>query len=209
MRDLGVVMVVSGPSGSGKSTICGHILEDNKEDFGLVVSHTSRAPREGEIDGVHYHFISPEKFLENKSNGLYLEWAEVHGNYYGTPGDQVEKFVDMQKNVILEIDVQGGLQVKAKLPKSVLIFVSPPSYETLESRLRGRKTDDEEVIKKRLENAVGEMHKSSQYDYFVVNDELQKAIDSIILIGESERKRVPRLNLNEIFDSMRFPKFQK
>lgn len=209
MSNVGVVMVVSGPSGSGKSTICGHILKENKEDFGLVVSHTSRQPREGEIDGVHYHFVSSEKFLENKSNGLYLEWAEVHGNYYGTPSDQVEAFVSMQKNVILEIDVQGGLQVKAKMPKSVLIFVSPPSYSTLESRLRGRQTDSEEVITKRLENAVGEMQKSSQYDYFIVNDELPKAIESIILIGESERKRVPRLNLDEIFDTMRFPKFQK
>ncbi|MCJ8345657.1 guanylate kinase [bacterium] len=209
MSRQGVVMVISGPSGSGKSTICGHILKENESRFGLVVSHTSRAPRKGEVDGEHYHFLSKEQFLKNKENGFYLEWAEVHGNLYGTPSDQVEELVAQEKNVILEIDVQGGLQVKAKLSKAVLIFVSPPSFKVLENRLRGRETDSNDVIVKRLDNAVGEMQKSKQYDYFVVNEELENAIDEIILIGKSERIRVPRLNLDEIFDSMRFPKFQK
>ncbi|PCJ18780.1 MAG: guanylate kinase [Candidatus Cloacimonadota bacterium] len=209
MVDKGVVIVVSGPSGSGKSTICSYILKENGSSFGLVVSHTSRVPREGEVDGIHYHFLSKEVFLENKKNGLYLEWAEVHGNLYGTPIDQVEDSVAKQKNIILEIDVQGGLQVKAKMPEAVLIFVSPPSYKELENRLRGRQTDSDEVIVKRLENAVGEMQKIKQYDYFIINKDLQVAINDVILIGTTERKRVLRLNLNEIFDSMRFPKFQK
>ena len=185
----GKLYVISGPSGTGKGTICHELLKDMYNDFS--VSMTTRAPREGEVEGKHYFFVSKEEFQENIDKGNFLEYANVYGNMYGTPKDAVLKRLERGHNIILDIDVQGGLQVKSSMPEAILIFILPPSMEELRKRLVGRQTDEASVIEKRLGKALGEIRLIGEYDYYIVNDDLETAIKQAKGILETESLRVP------------------
>ena len=149
MNNKGTLFVITGPSGAGKGTVLKQVMQSLDQLY-FSVSATTRAPREGEVDGVHYHFLTKERFEELIANDRFLEYARYAENYYGTPLDPVEEHLEQGHDVILEIELQGALQVKKRLPKAVLVFIAPPSFEELESRLRGRGTEAEEVILKRL-----------------------------------------------------------
>jgi guanylate kinase len=199
----GLLLVISGPSGSGKGTIIKRLMEKNR-DFRYSVSATTRCPRAGEIDGMHYFFIGREDFENRIQDGMMLEYAEYCGNYYGTPKKELFEFLDSGKNVILEIEVQGAMQVKEKFPGAVFIMIAPPDFKTLESRLRGRGDNvPEEVILKRLEAAKCELSMLKEYDYIVVNgnDMIDQAADEIICIANAEKHRVIRRSdfLNSFF----------
>lgn len=170
--------IISGSSGVGKGTVIKAFLEKHPE-FVLSVSCTTRAPREGEKNGINYFFISREEFMKSVDNEEFLEWAEFSDNCYGTKKDFVEKTFKNNKNVLLEIDTQGALQIKRKMPEAVLIFIAPPSYQDLEFRLRNRKTESEEAIQKRLDFVKLEIENSKYFDYLVVNDLVDNAVSEI------------------------------
>lgn len=191
----GLLMVLSGPSGSGKGTIVKELLS-RYDTMRLSVSMTTRDPRPGEVDGVHYYFVTREQFEQNIAEDGFLEYAEYNGNYYGTPIAPVQKMLDEGKNVILEIEVQGAEKVMAKRPDLVSIFIGIPSLEELERRLRGRGTETEEVILKRLDAAHYELSRAHLYQYFVLNDEVAAACDRIKTIIDAEYLRFSRVNTN-------------
>lgn len=190
-----LLIVVSAPSGAGKSTLCNRLVDE----FPAVkysVSCTTRQPRGGEKDGEHYYFLSKKEFKERIKNGEFLEWAKVHGNYYGTLEDTVLYAMEEGSHVLLDIDVQGAKQIRESLvrldPRHPIrrgftdIFISPPSMEELEKRLRGRATDEEKVIQKRLDNAKAELACAAEYSFQIVNDDLEKAyheLKTVILSG--------------------------
>jgi guanylate kinase len=180
------LFVISGSSGVGKGTVIGGFLKKNPK-FKLSISYTTRKKREGEVEGVNYFYISREEFLKGVENDEFLEWAEFSGNLYGTKKEYIKKCLDNRADIILEIDTQGALQVKEKLPNSVLIFIAPPSFEELESRLRGRNTESEEAILKRLESVKAELENSNKFDYVIVNDELENVIVEIEKLINNER----------------------
>ena len=165
----GVLFVFSGPSGVGKGTLKAKLFEEFADRIVYSVSATTRGPREGEVDGKDYFFISRQEFERRVKNNEFLEHAEFAGNCYGTPRAYVEKLLDSGMNVVLEIDVQGALQVMKSMPESVSVFILPPSFEELEHRLRGRGTETEEKIRERLETAKRELPYAPQYDYQIVN----------------------------------------
>ena len=165
----GVLFVFSGPSGVGKGTLKAKLFEEFADRIAYSVSATTRGPREGEVDGKDYFFISRQEFERRVKNNEFLEHAEFAGNCYGTPRAYVEKLLDSGMNVVLEIDVQGALQVMKSMPESVSVFILPPSFEELEHRLRGRGTETEEKIRERLETAKRELPYAPQYDYQIVN----------------------------------------
>jgi guanylate kinase len=172
------LFVISGPSGAGKGTLVSAIREE-RPDLGLTVSATTRPPRPHDVPGVTYHFLSDEEFDRRVANGDFLEWADVHGHKYGTLRSEVDRLMDAGKSVILEIDVQGAFNVRRIYPDAVLIFIEPPSLEVLESRLRGRGTEDEASIELRMRNARHEMELADRYDERVVNDDLAKAVSDL------------------------------
>ncbi|MBQ7400307.1 MAG: guanylate kinase [Clostridia bacterium] len=163
----GRLVVVSGPSGVGKGTVLKYVLD--RDDFVYSVSATTRSPREGEVDGVNYFFITREKFENMISGGEFIEYAEYNGNYYGTPKFFVEKMLSEGKNVILEIEVKGAMQVKRIVPEATFVFIAPESIEILEARLRGRGTEQNDVIAGRLSIAEREIRSCLMYDYIVIN----------------------------------------
>ena len=169
---------MSGPSGCGKGTVLKELFKI-RDDVCMSVSATSRAPREGETDGVNYFFVTREKFEQMIKDGELLEHASFCENYYGTPAFYVNEMLEKGKNVILEIEVQGAMQIREKRPEAVLVFIMPPSMEELERRLCGRGTESAEVIKKRLEAAKDEMSLAEKYDYRVVNNEVLQAAEEI------------------------------
>ncbi len=181
------LFVISGSSGVGKGTVLKGFLEKNP-DFMLSISCTTRAPRKGEIDGVNYFFISKDEFQNCIDNDKFLEWAEFAGNRYGTKKKYIQQCLAEGKDIILEIDTQGALQVKKKMPEAVLIFICPPSIEALETRLRGRHTEDEATIQKRLQEVKTELERAENFDYKVVNDDLDKAIGDLEKIISGEQK---------------------
>ncbi|WP_426710349.1 guanylate kinase [Cetobacterium sp. SF1] len=182
----GKLFIVSGPSGAGKSTICR--LVRKMLGINLATSATTRAPRVGEEHGRDYYFLSKEDFLQRIENGEFLEHATVHGNYYGTLKSEVEARLAKGENVILEIDVQGGLQVKDVYPEANLIFFKTPSKEDLEKRLRGRKTDSEETIQLRLANSLKELEFEKDYDTTIINYTVEKSCEELINIIKSKNQ---------------------
>ena len=173
------LFVVSGPSGVGKGTLVARV-RDRLPGLGLTVSATTRAPREGEKNGVSYYFMDDSEFARRVENGEFLEWANVHGHRYGTLRAEAERLMAEGSSVVLEIDVQGGLNVRKVYPDVVLVFIEPPSTEELERRLRGRGTEDESSIELRLANANHEMELASLYDVRIVNDDLERATDELV-----------------------------
>ncbi|MBO5245535.1 MAG: guanylate kinase [Selenomonadales bacterium] len=192
MQQEGLLIVVSGPSGAGKGTICKRLLEENPS-LGYSISATTRAPRTGEVNGVNYWFLSKEEFQEMIAQDGLLEWAEVYGNYYGTPAQKVRESLAQGKNIVLEIDTQGAALVREKFPDGVYIYILPPSLEELKRRIIGRGTDSAESIERRLSCAREEMGcVSEQYNYLVLNDEVELAVDRIEAIIEAEKYQVKR-----------------
>ena len=185
-KKRGMLVLYTGSSGVGKGTIMQELLKRDK-NIRLSVSNTTRPPREGEIDGVHYNFVTKEQFESLIQKDGYLEYAEYCGNYYGTPKQQVEDLLNQGYDVFLEIEVCGGLQIMEKYPDVLSIFVLPPSIDTLEKRLRRRGTEDEETILKRLGEAKREIECSEKYKYIVVNDRLEDAVDEILDILKKEK----------------------
>ena len=174
----GIALVLSAPSGAGKSTLT-HKLLNEFPNFGYSVSCTTRQPRAGEVDGKDYHFISHSEFERRRAENWFAEWAEVHGNYYGTPLAPLRDMLEAGQDVIFDIDVQGAAQLKLSLAEALFVFILPPSMSELENRLRARGTDDEETIARRMANAAGEMAEARWYDALVVNDDLDKAYDAL------------------------------
>ena len=170
----GKLYVLSGPSGVGKGTLREKALTD-KKNLVYSISCTTRQPREGETDGVEYRFITHEKFSEWIDKDLFLEYAHVHSDFYGTLKEDVIRELNQGKNVLLEIDVQGALKVRKKIPEAILIFVAPPSVEILEKRLKDRHTESEQSLKIRLNNALKELELKNKYDYVIINDDLETA----------------------------------
>lgn len=188
----GLMLVISSPSGAGKSTIARNLLKDDS-GLSLSVSVTTRKRRPSEIDGVHYHFISVKEFERMRDSDALLEWAEVHGNFYGTPREAVETAMAEGRDMLFDIDWQGALQLQEKMRADVVaIFILPPSMTELQSRLHRRAEDTEEVIRTRLLNSRSEIEHWREYDYIIVNDDLQTAYDSMRAIVSAERLRRDR-----------------
>lgn len=187
----GVLVIVSGFSGAGKGTVMKRLLE-KYDSYSLSISATTRMPRDGEKDGREYFFKTVDQFEEMIENGQLIEYARYVGNYYGTPKEYVEKQLNEGRNVILEIELQGALQVKEKIPETVLVFLTPPCADELENRLRGRGTEDDETIKARLKRAVEESDYMKKYDYILINDDLEKCVDDLNGIIKSERWKTDR-----------------
>ena len=188
----GLVVVVSAPSGTGKTTVCESLLAE-MPGLRRSVSLTTRSQREGEEGGRHYHFVSREKFLAERSRGRFVEWAEVHGHLYGTPRDFLERQIEAGHDTILVIDVQGARAIREAFPEAVLIFLLPPSLAELQGRLKMRSSDSSEDIRIRLRNARAEFNCYRAYDYLVVNDNVADAVSDLKAIITAERCRARRL----------------
>lgn len=188
-RKPGNLIIISGPSGAGKTTLYKAMLK-RFSDMLYSVSYTTRKPRSGEQDGVDYHFISKIDFKKNINTGKWAEWAVVHGHYYGTSAELLDKGLSSGYDILLDIDVQGTAQILKHFPDSITIFLLPPSMDALKNRLRLRDSDSESAIEKRLSNAKTEMEKKNIYRYVVVNDQLAVATEKLISIIEKERRSV-------------------
>lgn len=188
-----MLIVLSGPSGVGKGTVRKALFEQPDVDFEYSTSMTTRKPREGEVDGVDYYFVTKEQFEQRIQNGEMLEYAKYVDNYYGTPLDYVNQTLESGKDIFLEIEVNGAMQVRANCPDAVFVFLTPPDLMELENRLIGRGTDDIEVIKKRIQKSVTEIKMMRNYDYAVLNDKVDLAVDRIKDIIKCERLRVKRV----------------
>lgn len=184
----GTLFVLTGPSGVGKGTLLSGVLPQLDSLF-LSISATTRPPRPGEQDGVHYYFLSCEQFEEKVRNDEFLEHAQFSGNYYGTPSGPIDEHLSRGEDVVLEIEVQGAMQIREKRPDAAMVFVAPPDFETLEARLRGRQTEAEDAITLRLETAKNELKQIPKFDYVVINDHLSRAEEELKAIFLAERAR--------------------
>lgn len=188
----GSLIVLSGPSGAGKGTIHKELLEQD-DNLRMSISMTTRSPRDGEVDGVDYYFVTEEEFKKEIKKGSFLEYAFVHGNYYGTPKAPVEKNLDAGHDVILEIDIQGALQVKENNEDGIFVFIMPPSMRELRDRLVKRGTESKEKIIDRFKTAYKEINEMSKYNYVVINDVVELAVEKVQAIILAERCRVDRI----------------
>lgn len=191
----GILFIISSPSGGGKGTLIREVLRI-VPNIRYSVSFTTRGMREGEVNGTHYNFVTREEFEKLIAEGEFLEYANVHGNYYGTSKRQVEKETFEGHDIILEIDVQGAEAVRSKAPEAVSIFILPPSYEVLKDRLTKRNTESESMLNIRLRNAAGEVGRYSEFDYVIVNSEIEKAVLELQSVIYSERCRLERQTEN-------------
>lgn len=196
MESKGLLIVISGPSGAGKGTICNELLKSYGENLEFSVSVTTRKPRDGEFEGVNYYFKEKSEFVKMAENEEFIEYAKVHDNYYGTPKKYVMDKLEEGKNVILDIDVQGGMKVKSVFPEAVFIFIMPPSFTELKKRIEGRGTETEQDICIRMKNAYTEINHANNYDYVVINDDIRDAVAKIKCILTAERCRFGRCNIN-------------
>jgi guanylate kinase len=187
----GLLFVISAPSGGGKSTIASAVRQ-RVEGLGYSISHTTRKPRGHESDGVDYYFVDEKTFTKMIDQGAFVEWAEVYDNFYGTSASGLKDLTASGLDIVLDVDIQGGRNIKDHFPNSVLIFLIPPSLEVLELRLRERGTDDETVIRARMETAADDIRNCGWYDYIIINDRLEKAIREAQSIIISERCRTER-----------------
>lgn len=192
----GTLVIISAPSGTGKSTICRKLLGKRK-DLRYSISCTTRAPRPGEKNGKHYFFLDKEEFKRKIQRNEFLEWAEVHENYYGTPRQFIEQTAKEGFHIVLAIDVQGAAAIRRKMPEAILVFVAPPSLETLKERMAARR-DHSENIAKRLASSKGELSAAKNYDYLVVNDDLEKAVHEIDCIITAEALRMSRQGITDL-----------
>ncbi len=192
LDEKGLLIVLSGPSGVGKGTVRSALF--NRPDHNLVysVSMTTRKPRVGEVEGREYFFVSRDEFEKNIREGKMLEYAEFVGNYYGTPRDEVRKQLDNGNEVVLEIEIQGALQVREKMKDAIFIFIAPPTIDALYNRLKSRGTESEELIQSRIEKAKRELGLAYKYDYIVVNDTVDNAADRIMAIIRAEHAKTER-----------------
>ena len=193
-KKQGLLIVLSGPSGSGKNTICDEVKKNNHN---IWESMTSRSPRDGEIDGKDYYFVSSKEFEEKIKEDKFLEYAEFAGNYYGTPRENIQKHLDNGEDVILVIEIQGALQIKKKLPQALFVFLLPPSMAELKRRLTDRKTESKSKIMERFETAYKEINELSKYNYVIINDKVNDAVMKLEAIIKAERCRVDRIE--EVF----------
>jgi guanylate kinase len=191
----GLLLILSAPSGAGKTTLARRLNQDEPHAY-FSISHTTREPRGTEQDGVDYHFVDSTQFKERIEKGEFVEWAEVHGHFYGSPQASVDRALEDGELVIFDIDVQGGVAIKRKYPEAVLVFIAPPSVQELERRLRARGTDREETIQRRMLAARAEMERGIHaYDYVVLNDEFERAYGDLRAIVLAERCRTKRVDL--------------
>ena len=197
----GLLLVVSGPSGAGKGTICKALLTKN-DQIKLSVSATTRKPRNGEVHGVNYFFIEKEEFAKMIENGEFLEYAQIYDNFYGTPKAAIIECLEKGQDVILEIEMQGARQIKEVYPEGVFIFVLPPSLEELKSRIVGRGTETQEEIEKRFSCAFEEINQIVNYDYFIVNEDIEKSVSDVEAIICAEKNKVTRYK-NNIIDKFK------
>lgn len=188
----GLLIVVSGPSGAGKDTICNKLIEQSDNTW-ISISMTSRDPRKGEIEGKDYFFVTKEEFKKRIENGEFLEYAEYNNNYYGTPREKIEEYINKGIDVILIIDIQGAVSIKNLIPTALFIFIMPPNMKTLKSRLIGRKTETKEKVLERFQTAYNEVNHFKKYNYVVVNDEVEKAVNKVKSIICAEKCRVDRI----------------
>jgi guanylate kinase len=193
----GAVLVLSGPSGAGKSSIINKIADDIG-DYYFSISTTTRPIREGEVEGVHYHFVNVDEFKEDINQDHFLEYAVVHGNYYGTSLKPVKEALNAGKLVIFDIDVQGNTAVKNRLSDIVTsVFITPPTLSELKKRLQSRSTDSQDVINARIKMAKREVQRISEYDYLVVNDDLDEAANTLKLIAVAAKLKIPNEEIND------------
>lgn len=192
LNERGLLVVISGPSGVGKGTIRKALFNIPDNNFCYSVSMTSRKPRQGEVDGADYFFVTREEFEQRIKENRFLEYAEFVGEYYGTPTDYVETQLSKGKEVIVEIEVQGALQVREKMPEAVFVFIVPPSKQALLDRLTKRGTENSADIQKRVDKAEREYHLAYKYDYIVVNDDVENAADRIYAIIRAEHAKTER-----------------
>ena len=188
----GLLIVVSGPSGAGKDTICKTLVETTDNAW-ISISMTSRNPRNGEVEGKDYYFVTKEEFEEKIKEGKFLEYAIYNNNYYGTPKDKIEDYLNSGIDVILVIDIQGALNIKKLIPSALFIFIMPPDMKTLKQRLIGRKTETKEKIIERFTTAYNEINNVKKYNYVVVNDEIDNAVSKVKAIIKAEKCRVDRI----------------
>ena len=191
VQQTGMLLIISGPSGTGKGTLVEKLMQSDPT-FRFSCSVTTRAPRTGEVNGVHYHFVSVEEYEKLVAENAFLEHATVHGNHYGTLRKPIEEMMAKGQNVLLDIDTQGAINVMENADEYVSIFILPPSYTELRQRLENRKTDAPDVIERRMNNARGEVAKLDRYQYSIVNDDLETAYAQLKLIVEAEKLRISR-----------------
>ena len=197
----GAILIISGPSGCGKSTLLKEVYKDI-DDYYFSISTTTRAPRIGEVNGIDYFFVTKEEFEKDINNGDFLEYAKVHDNYYGTSLKPIKKALDESKLVIFDIDVQGHEIVRSKLDSiTTSVFITTPSLEVLETRLNSRNTDSTEIIEKRIKNAKGEVEYFQDYDYLIINDDLQKAAKQLVCIANITRIKSKLFEKNSVVSS--------
>ena len=191
VQQTGMLLIISGPSGTGKGTLVEKLMQSDPS-FRFSCSVTTRAPRTGEVDGVHYHFVTVEEYNKLVAENAFLEHATVHGNHYGTLRKPIEDMMAQGQNVLLDIDTQGAISVMENAEEYVSIFILPPSYTELRKRLENRQTDAPDVIERRMNNARGEVAKLERYQYSIVNDDLETAYSQLKLIVEAEKLRISR-----------------